>query len=292
MPGIIEKVNYFTDLFVDDCDEPFLVWATTALPPLGQLVLSLVSFGTDDIIRGYFRPKGLRSARHGRGGKKRGIRRSGLGRALANVPGIGDDTGNMIGKMLPGAQSRTANQVSQGLNNMWRIDGVIQRGLFYWFIADVVSEFLFDWATLIEQSEAGTACGAAALYATGDGGGFPVLSGFVAVETDTVVKQRGGCTWNQSAIGVPAGIFSASMSLTAMNAGTVIGNMTPSILFFPSDGRPMQQTFGGTQFAPPIGSVSLAHNMNARGPGVFSFRARAQGESFIGTSSQLWAAGR
>src|SRR3546814_4056708 len=77
-PSWIEKVNFIVNFIINSCSYPIVVYVETAKPAVGNLVLSLLAFGMDDIIRGYFKPKGLQSGRHGRKRNRKKIGRSAI----------------------------------------------------------------------------------------------------------------------------------------------------------------------------------------------------------------------
>lgn len=140
-PTHIDRINGIVDFWMDPCEAPFTVYAQTALPPLGRFVLELMTFGLGDIVRGFLRPKGLRSARHGRRGK-----RGGKGGGIPEV-------GNMIGARLY-QTSGQPNTLSYGKGEyaFWVADGNFQRALYWVMIIDLVTDFLYGWASLLTQS--------------------------------------------------------------------------------------------------------------------------------------------
>lgn len=142
LPSYIDQVNTVLRWWENPCDAPWTLYAELALPAAGEAALNLLAFGLDDIVRGYFRPKGLRTGRHGRKGRKSGRRGGG-------IPEVGEE----IGKRLPGAEQARGRHVSEGVKNLWMVDGVIQRGLFYWMIADVTLDFFATWLSAVQESE-------------------------------------------------------------------------------------------------------------------------------------------
>ncbi len=152
-PGFFKKVNYVVDFVLDPCHAPIIVYIELAAVPFGDLVLAWLTFGWDDVVRGYLRPtRALRGGRSFRRGKRpKGWRR--LPGYLKKIPGIGDDVGNWLGKKIPGNKELAGRTISQGEKFVWIIDGLIQRLLLYWLIADITSDFFYEWATLIDATE-------------------------------------------------------------------------------------------------------------------------------------------
>lgn len=138
----INQVQSVIRFFEDPCEAPWTVYFELALEPAGDVVLELLTFGLDDIVRGYFRPRGI--YRRGR----QGILARRIGRFL-NIPEIGE----MVGSHLPGAQTIRSRTVSQGVRFLWIVDGVLQRGLFWWMIADLLTEFLYEWTSSVAETE-------------------------------------------------------------------------------------------------------------------------------------------
>jgi len=135
-PGFFDKVNYIMDWWEDPCDDPWLLFVRPLRPPTGNLVLSLTTFGMADVMRGYMRPTdfgtdvGLsgrkqRSLRHGRRGASARTRKGAAGRRLRNIASLGDDTGNFVGKRLPGASNFRNPVMSTAEGAFWAVDGVL-----------------------------------------------------------------------------------------------------------------------------------------------------------------------
>ncbi len=141
-PGYFDKVNYVIDSWTRGCEAPWFIYVETMGPAALKAFITLMTFGWDDVARGFFRPRGLRSQRHRRKGKK-------TGRLARFFPEIGEE----IGKRLPGATEVKGRFYGHGEKALWLIDGVIQRGLFWWLIADVTIDFAFNWTSLLYESD-------------------------------------------------------------------------------------------------------------------------------------------
>lgn len=141
----INGIRFWID---NPCDAPWFIYAETAFLPAVKVSLQLVLFSMQDLIRAYFRPKGLRSGRHLRRGSKGG-RKKGVRRKRWSIP----DTPELIAKRLPGYEATAQRQVSQGVKALWRVDGVLQRYALYFLIADLASDFFFEWSSAIMETE-------------------------------------------------------------------------------------------------------------------------------------------
>lgn len=140
-PGFIDKVNGIINFIENPCFAPWTVYVETALPAAGDALLTLLDFGFDDVVRGFARPRGLRAKPHFFRGGRRGRRGGG-------IPEIGE----LIGKAIPGQQQFSRRKVSNGVKHLWLVDGVLQRGLWWWLVADVSVTFAYNWASAIQES--------------------------------------------------------------------------------------------------------------------------------------------
>jgi len=162
--GGIDKIPIFGDSYrignaVLDftsyaCFPSWEVYVETLYKPAGTLVLGIVEFGIGDVLRGYFRPNGIR----GIGGFNRLSRARGLGK-VGPIKAIGrrahvPELGNLIGRALPFSRWFRARNAGTAERWFWRIDGIAQQGLFYWLIADLTADFVVAWTTAIHVSEA------------------------------------------------------------------------------------------------------------------------------------------
>jgi hypothetical protein len=142
-PSWIDKVNFIRFYVSNPCNFPWMVYIETALPAAGKAIWQLVEFGLLDVVRGFFRPKSIRSGRHGR------KRRRGPG-GKAAIPEVAE----VVASKLPGAEAVASREVSQGVKALWRIDGFTQRILYYWMLVDVFTDFWYNWVSaIVEDSE-------------------------------------------------------------------------------------------------------------------------------------------
>lgn len=138
-----ENVNSVIRFFDDPCvSAPWVVYFETALPALGKAALIFLDFGLDDVVRGYARPRGIRGFAH--------LPRRKRGRARRfDIPELEE----MVGRRLPGAKVVRSRVVSNGVKFLWFVDGIIQRGLWYWLVIEFLTDFLYKWTSLIAESE-------------------------------------------------------------------------------------------------------------------------------------------
>ncbi len=140
---MFDKVNYVIDAWSCPCEAPWYIYVETLKPALLTAFITLATFGWDDVARGYFRPRGL-----GRRTSKRGGRGKGGGGRSRGIPEFGD----MIGKNLPGADEVKGEQWSRLGKTIWRIDTLLQQGLFWWLVADVTVDLAFNFTSVLYET--------------------------------------------------------------------------------------------------------------------------------------------
>ena len=140
-PDSFDKVNYIIDAWIMGCDAPWYIYVETMKPALLAAFITLITFGWDDVARGYGRPRGLDRRRSGK-------RKGKWNKARPRFPELGE----LLGGKLPGASEVKGAKWSDGLKTLWRIDGVMQQVLFWWLVADVTEEFVFAWTSLLMES--------------------------------------------------------------------------------------------------------------------------------------------
>jgi len=182
VPDYLKGFNGIVRLIENTCDDPWTVYVESAFPALGQAFLTIIAFGMDDVMRGYFRPtKSLRSLRHGRRGRKGGKK------GPKGIPEVGET----IGKKLPGADHFRNRPVVQGVKMLWVVDNVVQRGLWYWLIFDVINNFFYDWATAIMESHEDDDCKPSRLLAYGPSDASHALFGWNSPWAPDIIYNEG-----------------------------------------------------------------------------------------------------
>lgn len=140
-PGFFDKVNYVIDAWARPCDAPWYIYVETLKPALLKAFITLITFGWDDVARGYFRPRGL-------GGRRTGKRKGRGARAFPRFPELGDT----FGRNLPGADEVKGQNWSRAGKTLWRIDSASQRVLFWWLVANITNDFAFEWTSVLYET--------------------------------------------------------------------------------------------------------------------------------------------
>ncbi len=140
-PEDFDKINYVIDSWSTGCDAPWYIYIETMKPAALEAFIVLISFGWADVIRGRFRPKGL--------GRRTGKRKGKWAKRIPRFPEIG----NTLGKSLPfGEQVQDFVKWGSNTKFLWRIDNAVQATLFFWLVADVAEDFVFNWTSLLYKS--------------------------------------------------------------------------------------------------------------------------------------------
>lgn len=161
-PKWLKQVNNVTFWISNPCEDPWMLYFELALPALGRVILAFLAFGLDDVIRGFFRPKGIYRRTRRRPARK------------GRIPKLGiPELGELIGSHLPGAEEAKGRGYTQGEKYLWVVDGVIQRALWYWMVYDVTTDFFIEWSAAIQDEAAGKNCVVCRMLR--EGGNFPFV---------------------------------------------------------------------------------------------------------------------
>ncbi|MEE8540003.1 MAG: hypothetical protein V3S54_09305, partial [Woeseiaceae bacterium] len=165
-------------------------------------------FDIGDVLRFVFRPSGLRSGRHSRRGKKgrHGRKPKGIRARLANK--------------LPLFKRLQQRKVTQGVKNLWIIDGIGQRLLWWWLVTDITTMFAYNWTSMIYKTErCQMALGPGGLLRNGGTQTFLGLLGWSDVSFPTLEYQRGSVASTPFTFSVGAGTWN-------ITAGVPINEIT------------------------------------------------------------------
>ena len=141
-PDSFDKVNYVIEAWTQACEAPWYIYVSTLKPALLAAFITLLTFGWDDVLRGYARPPDRHSRR--RTGKKRG-------KGGVRVRGI-PELGELGGRQLPGSSAVRGINWPGAARTLWRIDSLVQGVLFALLIAEVTAEFGFQWTSLLYKT--------------------------------------------------------------------------------------------------------------------------------------------
>ena len=208
-PSIVGRVNYVIDTWNNPCDAPWVVYLETAGPAALQAFIAVVCFDFLDAVRYIFRPARLRSGRHMRRGQKgqRGRKPKSLGQKLRSK--------------LPGLSALENRKVAQGAKNLWVIDGIGQRLLWWWLVADVASGTLYNWTSALYKTEYCQMSGGpgAGLRET-ETGNFAAIAGWTAIGYEIFQYNRGSCGMGVFGFSGGPGHWSVAASIDVTGSGS------------------------------------------------------------------------
>lgn len=243
-PGIIDRVNYVVRSWDNPCDLPWAVVVETALPAALQAVVAIACFGILDVARFILRPARLRSGRHGRKGRKGRRSRSPLAFLSRTV------------RKLPPLAVLRQRKVTQGVRTMWIIDGIGQRLLWWWLVADVASGFFYNWTTMIQKTErCQQASGPGAGLAGGGNTSFLALQGWRPVAYPDVDYERGAANVGGFAFTTGGGDWSVAGGGTYKNDFTEEQTLSARIIINSSEGQ--SEFLAGDQTVQPGATVQF-----------------------------------
>ena len=85
-PDALNEVAFIIGWALQGCSAPYEAIIQCSKQPLWDVALIFGDFSTEDIVRGFFKPDGLRNKRHGRKGTRDGKR----GRGVGGIPDINE----------------------------------------------------------------------------------------------------------------------------------------------------------------------------------------------------------
>ncbi len=207
-PGIFDRVNYVVEAWNNPCDVPWTIYMETAVPALLEAFIAIVCFDVGDVLRFIFRPTNLRGGRHGSRRRK--------GQHGRRAKGI---RGRLASKLPPFARLQQRH-VTQGVKHLWVIDGIGQRLLWWWLVADVASGFVYNWTSMIYKTERCQLANAPGAGLREDNGQtFLGIQNWPDVIYTTARYLRGNVAMLPAAFAVTDGNYKVVASLSVTNTG-------------------------------------------------------------------------
>lgn len=217
-PNIPDRINYVVDHWADPCDAPFMIYVKTAWPALLEVLwLYYFVFDWKQLIAGWVRPARAMARRRSQkkrgGGAKRGRHPNWMRRVFGRI--IGFDLSEFLGKKLNVFIDLENRKVSAGVVTLWIFEGVIERALYWYMIADLASLFLYRWTSNLYRTGYCLRSRYGVLLASGGPQSVSIVVDWNPLSANEIEKQRGPIAWNIVSGFVPAGpyIFTASCKL-------------------------------------------------------------------------------
>jgi hypothetical protein len=254
-PGLEGKINFVVEMWNNPCDAPWYVYVETAWPAALQMVVTVFCFDFDDLVRWIFRPMGLWPMGFGirRRGRRGGRRRRGLGARVRSK--------------LPYLVAIEGRQVSNGVKNLWRIDTIGQKLLWWWLLIDATTTFAYNWTSAIYKTEwcqlkkatgAGAAEGDSSIY----GGLFPPLT----IMTPNIQYNRGTVLVTAYAIHIEEGTYQITGALEGI-ASTSTGSYAQLYVNVVGGPKPYSKQVDAARMIDGQ-RVSLVASVHAEGPAL------------------------
>lgn len=262
-PPWLDKVQFILFMAFNPCDEEFGLYVEMAKKPFGKLALFLLVPDLQQIVQGFFTPKGLRSKRHGRKGKKGG--KGGKG----GIP----DVDEMFAKKLPG-QGDFANR-SYGMGQRFFFSGVqaLDRVTWPMVLIDQVTDTAFETMSgVMNASKEGCPNLGRMLRKGGNSIVLSLLDWHACPAGDLKYSIRVSTTSPQTAF-LPEGEWSITVAQKWENTGTQTARAAVRIVH--PGGSPGVLDTSSEITIPPGGEADTIASSRFTGPGVIAWEHRS-----------------
>lgn len=143
-PGWIPQFQFITFYALQDCDAPFSLYIEFAQPIARQITLQYLQFDEFAFIKRIFRPKWIRTARHGRKGRRGGPRGGG-------IPEFND----MVADVLDPNRDFQPDRVHWTYRLLFEWDDIVERIGHKYFVIDSI--FQLTYGTILGVIESSPA---------------------------------------------------------------------------------------------------------------------------------------
>lgn len=262
------ELNFIISYFFNGCRTPITGFAECALPFAGEVALVLIGYDWQDITTAFFRPKGLRSARHGRKSAKR--------RKGGGIPQIPD----LIAEHCPTIEEFSTYVVTDQNKIWWKIESTIERITWEIALIELTTDFAYKSLLGVLKLKA-TKCAVPGRASTSSKEWDPFNNGqYYAIPIETIDYEEYPVTVTKPNIQMENGdYYQIMVEVTAFNRGQESGSVDLQIW--------IQATDGGGIFATgwiELGPGSSTSNTGAfivKGPGFVRVEQASHGEIAI-----------
>ena len=252
-PGVIDRVNFVVEMWNNPCDVPWVVYIETALPAALDAFIAVICFDIGDVLRFVFRPANLRSGRHSRGGRKgrHGRKPKGIRVRLTNK--------------MPAFKALTQRRVTQGVKNLWIIDGIGQRLMWWWLVVDIATFTAYNWTSAIYKTErCQMGLGPGGFLRESDDGTYISLLGWNNVGFADLKYRTGSIVTEPFAWSCGPGVYNVVTGLNVENVGTSIVSVQLRVVW---QGTPPLKTDWSDPATLEVGEkTGLLATATAKGP--------------------------
>lgn len=188
-PGFFKKLNYIIWMSQSACGNDWTVVIKTARSAALDVLVQFLCFDLGDVARWLFRPSRELAKKFGKIEKTKRGGHSGFYFSKNRRRGKFSPS-KWVKNRLPPLKRLEARKVSNGVLHLWRIDGILQRFLFWWMVVDLAEDFLYRWTSSLYATErcqtkgVATASGVLDPVPQSSLFGAPIPLGFKYDETD------------------------------------------------------------------------------------------------------------
>jgi hypothetical protein len=125
------ELNFIVSYIFNGCRTPLQLFVTTAQPIAGEIALVFLTSDWQDIVTTFWRPKGLRSNRHGR--KKRGKNKLGGFKSPLDL----------VGETIPSLHDPFFGTPTTATTFLWTLEGVIERVSWTVAVVEMTNDLVF-----------------------------------------------------------------------------------------------------------------------------------------------------
>jgi hypothetical protein len=259
-PDFEIKVNTIIDFWSNPCNAPWTVYVETLYPALGRMLLVIVDVSLLDLIKTYLEPRGQST----RGNKRKKGRRRAIPRGIP-------DPSDLLARLIPGRDFFEGRRAGPNEAFIWRIDGIIDRGLWYWLIIDATTEGFYWWAMGIKEERFCQPTNRPGMLATSSNPFAIALAGnWIAAGNFTKQWGEPDIDIFISALNVPAGNYTVSYIATYANPHNAYAQFSVRL-------RGAGPDAVYTVIIPPAQTRTVSFSFPLRGPTVLPFESNTSG---------------
>lgn len=264
-PSWLDRIEFIGRYVLSGCEAPAGVYAEAALPAAANIIPLFLGLSVDDFVKEMFRPKGLRSKRHGRKGRK-------SGRGPRGIPDPNELAGRGVSAELGladrsyGVPTRAFYVISDGID---RIDWTVA-------LVEAADELVYTTLLGVLQHQGNQCPNLRRLWRQGghavNGGVGPQwqpISGGALKYAVGISSPIG------SLLFLPEGRFSITLGLKASAPN---GQVDVEIIMSEAGNRSNRFASSGWLNIPKPGTTDFLLNCQVRGPVGVAIEAQHSGE--------------
>lgn len=214
-PEYVNRFQFITFFIFNKCHHPATLYIEYAFPPAVEAARSILMFDLPQIVRSLFRPKGIRTKRHGR--KTAGKR----GATSSGIPDYQEQFATDVRETFDVGD----RVVTDGHRQLWTFLDIGEKWLGRFFLLEIVEEWLYKWALMIDVNDA-QPCSAGSVRAEGGGTFAGGGGGIASVGGADAVWATGLANCFNGTLFMPYPRWMVVFSGTAENIGTGLGTGT------------------------------------------------------------------